>query len=760
MLYRQTGFAVALLGGLVLLGWAFDLTLLKSVFPGLVTMKANTAAAFLLGGTALLLSAERADLGRRRAAQACAAVIVLLGALTLAENLLGWDLGIDQLLFRSSPGEAGTAATGRMAPETASSFVLLGLALLLLDRETRGGHRPAQALALLAGLVALLALLGYLYGVGVSMRMALHTAAASLLLSLGVLAARPESGWMALFTRDTGGALVARRLLAPVVLLPMVLGWLRLEGERAGLFGLETGLAFFAFANIVVLSALLLGGAQALDHVEARRRKADTLFRSLVEFAPDATVLVDRSGAIQLVNAQTERMFGYERGALVGQPIELLIPERFRSGHAVHRGGYAAAPRPRAMRSGLDLHGRRRDGTEFPVEVSLSPVEMEEGPFVASFIRDITERVAAAEALRERIRAVELVFEHSLGSVVMLDRNFNFIRVNQAYARACGRDVSDFPGRNHFDLYPSDARAIFEDVVRTKQPFRVTAHPFVFPDHPEWSETYWDWTLVPVADASGEVELLLFSLNDVTERMRAEKNLRATKRRLRALSHRLLEMQEAERRHLARELHDQMGQSITAIKLSLEAALRFPDGPGLDTHLSEAVSLLERLLSDVRSLSLQLRPALLEELGLNAAIRSLVEQQAGRAGLAFRFEPLRAPNRLESDLETACFRVAQEAVTNVLRHSRANSLEVALRIEGEQLHLVVRDDGTGFDPDEVHRRVDRSPGFGLSSMEERALLAGGQLTIHTRPGAGTEVHAVFPTSSAGPRKPPGEVPEQ
>ncbi|MHC4718756.1 MAG: PAS domain-containing protein, partial [Planctomycetota bacterium] len=135
-------------------------------------------------------------------------------------------------------------------------------------------------------------------------------------------------------------------------------------------------------------------------------------------------------------------------------------------------------------------------------------------------IRDLRhearQRSRAEEALVERSRALDAFFQHSLTPLVILDREFNFIRVNEAYARAGARDVSEFPGRNHFDLYPSDAKAIFEEVVRTRKPFQTVARPFAYPDHPEWGVTYWDWTLVPLLDDDGEVESLVFSLKDVT----------------------------------------------------------------------------------------------------------------------------------------------------------------------------------------------------------------------------------------------------
>lgn len=207
-----------------------------------------------------------------------------------------------------------------------------------------------------------------------------------------------------------------------------------------------------------------------------------------------------------------------------------------------------------------------------------------------------------------------------------------------------------------------------------------------------------------------------------------------------SLSARLLEAQEAERHRIARELHDEIGQSLTAIKIRLQLLQRRSKA-GLQ-DIKECIRVADRVLSQVQGLSLDLRPPQLDDLGLPAALRWLLDRQAQAAKLIPHFSAGSFPGRLRPNLKIACFRVSQEALTNVIRHARARQVWVKLRRRGSELHLMIQDDGIGFDPS-ARNLSDPETGMGLIGMRERAELAGGRLTLTSSPARGTKVHLVF-----------------
>ncbi len=234
-------------------------------------------------------------------------------------------------------------------------------------------------------------------------------------------------------------------------------------------------------------------------------------------------------------------------------------------------------------------------------------------------------------------------------------------------------------------------------------------------------------------------------------RRRDEQALLHARLRLQALSNRMLEMQEAERRHIARELHDEIGQSLTAIKLNLEALTRRIGDERVRGLAAEIAGVAGQVLDQVRRLSLDLRPPQLDDLGLRAALQWLVKRHTRDDGPAIE---LVAPDdlpRLGGQAETACFRVAQEALTNVLRHAGATSVRIELKNEDGQFCLDVHDDGRGFDLAAARARALEGASLGLVGMNERVALAGGEIRLASRSGTGTHVRACFPLPAGAAR---------
>ena len=342
-LSRVCSVLVMCIGLLVLAGWLLDIHRLKSVMGG-VTMKSNAAACLLLAGLSLWLLQGRTSGARRGPGWLLAGIVTVVGALTLGEHLVGWDLGIDQILFRELPGELGTASPGRVGPPASTCFVLLGLALLSLTTLVRRRRLLGQILAVLAGLVALLGVIGYLYDVPslytkpTYSGIAMHTAVALILLAMGVLLARPDEGLMAVICADRAGGVMARRLLLATILVPIVLGWIRILGERHGHYGTGFGVSLLVLSLVVIFSGLIWRNAAMLNVLEeqregarAERHQAERQFqqaarrlRDHVENSPLAVIEWDSQFRIIRWTGAAEHFFGYKTEEMLGKDIDQI----------------------------------------------------------------------------------------------------------------------------------------------------------------------------------------------------------------------------------------------------------------------------------------------------------------------------------------------------------------------------------------------------------------------------------------------------
>lgn len=241
-----------------------------------------------------------------------------------------------------------------------------------------------------------------------------------------------------------------------------------------------------------------------------------------------------------------------------------------------------------------------------------------------------------------------------------------------------------------------------------------------------------------LADKVDELE------REIEQRKRAETELQEAAALLRILSSQLMTAQESERRRIAQELHDEVGQALSTLRLNLHALERARSPEERASCVRDSVELVEQTLQQVRDLSLDLRPSVLDHLGLVPALEWQLNRLADRGGFRARFRAEGVLERLPIGLETTCFRVVQEALTNVIRHARARRVAVVVRQTNRHLILTVRDDGVGFDVKATAVRARAGDSMGLLGMRERVRLCGGELSLRSVPGRGTRISVRFP----------------
>ena len=492
-----------------------------------------------------------------------------------------------------------------------------------------------------------------------------------------------------------------------------------------------------------------------INDITERRRAEESLreseenFQNLFEASPDAIIVATRAGVIHTINQQAERLFGYPRAELVGQAIELLMPSRFHHAHVTKRENYVRDPHMRPMGEGRDLLARRKDGTELPVDISLSPIATAEGVMVISTIRDITKRKLAESALRaSEARLEEAQRIAHVGSwewvaatdAATFSKEFCAIMgLDPAGPLPCLADLEKF----YSPETVANLKTAVEKAMREGTSYEIELESVRADGSRRWQLGRGErWF-----DEHGQLKGLRGTALDITERKLAEQQLAESGELLRALLARLRLAREEERIRVAREIHDELGQLLTGLKMDvrwLERKLSEPGlPPGLNPLLDRAVAaseLADSTIATVQKIASELRSGALDQLGLEAALTQEARRFQERAGIPCTVVVAESWPAPPPEIANELFYICQEALTNVTRHARAMSVAIALRTEGGDLLLEVRDDGVGMDDVSLHAPSS----LGLTGMRERAVQCGGTVAFERNEPGGTCVVARVP----------------
>ncbi len=503
----------------------------------------------------------------------------------------------------------------------------------------------------------------------------------------------------------------------------------------------------------------------AIDITELKR--GEEKFRSAVEASPNAIVMIDEQDRILLVNVCAEKLFGYAREELFGQPVEMLVPERFRGAHPAHRADFLAAPQTRSIGAGRELFGLCKDGSEFPIEIGLSPIHTAEGLIILTTIIDISERKRSAEALeRERV-FLRQVIDTVPNFIFAKDQDGRFTLANQAVAEAYGTTVENLIGKSDADFNSNMEeveafRRVDQQVIETlRERFIAEEHITDAKGRLRWLQT----VKRPIIESDGRAKQVLGASTDITRRKEIDLELREQRAEL-AHAARLTSMGE-----LAASLAHELNQPLTAILSNAQAALRFMNGKSV--HLEEVREILRDIVKDnsragevIRRMRALVKKETLEFVSIDLA--GLIEDVVSLVHSDAILQNVRIALELNGSLPAVWGdRVQlQQVVLNIMLNAfdamsecPTDQRKVELQVEpygAELIKIAVSDRGPGLSGDQLDKIFQpfyttkgNGLGMGLSICRSIIEAHGGRLWAENNSEGGATFHFTVPVEKCG-----------
>lgn len=545
--------------------------------------------------------------------------------------------------------------------------------------------------------------------------------------------------------------------------LLMVFGPLLVLGAVTTLWALVAGLLGHGYGMLVtaagtglvtsVLALVLLYlyvaerkvAGHTLQNVEARAG-------SLLESAMDAIITVDARQRIVQYNTAAEKAFHWPREAVLGQPLERLIPERFHGDHRAHVEHFGqTSVTSRRMGDRTVVTGVRANGEEFPVEASISQHGEGDQKLFTVILRDVTERIRAEQEQARSEARMRGILDSAMDAIVTVNENQHIVLFNAAAEAVFGCPRDEAIGAPLTWFIPERFRAAHREHLThfgetgTSSRRMGAAQRAVTGQRRNGEEFPIEASISQISEGGNKFYTVI--LRDVSERVRAEEALRESREELKEFATAAQSIREQEKSRVARELHDELAQAMTALKMDVTwLTEQLPAGQDLLVQkLDRMHAILDGSVAATRRIAADLRPLILDDLGLVPAAEWLVQNFKERNGIDCELAISEPDLDLPDPYATAVFRILQESLTNIAKHARASWVEITLSRENGQARLAVRDNGRGF----VTTNPRKPDSYGLMGLRERAYLVGGEVRIDSGPGHGTVIDVRIPITNSG-----------
>lgn len=483
----------------------------------------------------------------------------------------------------------------------------------------------------------------------------------------------------------------------------------------------------------VIVSAL----GVTRDITERRKAEAELIkskeTRELImNSALDGIITIGKDQRIVSWNPQAKGIFGWSEQEVMGKKLaEVVIPERFRDKHNIGFAHYAETGDSPVLNRLLEVTGLHSSGREFTVELIIREIKSAEGDFLCTFVRDISERKKAELALKLSEEKYRTLIEQAADAIALYDAKGKVLEANTSASRLLGYSKKELANMSLTDIL------LDEEIRENPIQYDVLSAGHSTVKLRKMKRKDGSTVVTEVRSQQLPDGRFLSVVRDMTDRIKAEEELKSSYKAVRKLTAHLQNIREEERTSIAREIHDELGQQLTVLKMDVSWLNKKFHGTDekANQRLKELLTMIDETVKSVRRISSQLRPSLLDDLGLTAAMEWQLNEFEKRSGIKTKLITPEEEPDLSDAVRTALFRIFQESLTNVARHSKAKTVTVVLRRNDHSFILSITDDGKGFD---INKVADKRT-LGILGMKERSSMIGGTYEINSTPGGGASV---------------------